>query len=98
MARVELAAAAVEDLDSLIRSHSLPADTRVRVVRSLRSLEQFPNIGPVLMGRWEGFRFILGPWRWMILVYIVEEAGDRVVVVTIQDGRSSAAAATTSDR
>lgn len=92
MARVELAVAAVEDLDNLIRTHSLPADTRARVARSLRSLERFPNIGPGLAGRWEGFRFILGPWRWMILVYVVIEAEDRVVIVTIQDGRSSTAA------
>lgn len=92
MARVELAVAAVEDLDNLIRTHSLPADTRARVARSLRSLAQFPNIGPALTGRWEGFRFILGPWRWMILVYVVIEAEDRVVVVTVQDARSSTAA------
>jgi len=47
-----LAAAAVEDLEALVRSHSLPADTHARVARSL----------------------------------------DRVVVVTIQDGRSWSAA------
>lgn len=92
MARVELAVAAVEDLDNLIRTHSLPADTRARVARSLRSLAHFPNIGPVLTGRWEGFRFILGPWRWLILVYVFIEEEDRVVVVTIQDARSSNAA------
>ena len=92
MARVEFAVAAVEDLEDLIRTHSLPADTRVRVVRSLRSLVQFPKIGPALTGRWEGFRFILGPWRWLILVYVYDEAEDRVVVVTIQDARSSTAA------
>jgi plasmid stabilization system protein ParE len=92
VARVELAVAAVEDLDSLIRTHTLPADTRVRVARSLRSLAQFPNIGPALSGRWEGFRFIVGPWRWLILVYVFMEAEDRVVVVTIQDARSSTAA------
>ena len=92
MARVELAVAAVDDLDALIRTHSLPADTRARVARSLRSLVQFPNIGPALSGRWEGFRFILGPWRWLILVYVYIEPEDRVVVVTIQDARSSAAA------
>jgi plasmid stabilization system protein ParE len=90
--RVELAVTAVEDLDSLIRTHSLPADTRARVTRSLRSLSRFPNIGPALTGRWEGYRFILGPWRWLILVYVFIEADDRVVVVTIQDGRSSTAA------
>ncbi len=92
MARVELAIAAVEDLDSLIRTHSLPADTRERVARSLRSLAQFPKIGPPLAGRWEGFRFILGPWRWLILVYMYIETEDRVAVVTIQDARSSIAA------
>ena len=89
MARVELAAAAVDDLDRLIRTHSLPSDTRHRVARSLRSLAQFPNLGPALSGRWEGFRFILGPWRWLILVYVHLDAEDRVVVVTIQDARSS---------
>lgn len=89
MARVELAAAAVEDLDNLIRTHSLPADTRARVARSLSSLARFPNLGPALAGRWQGFRFILGPWRWLILLYVYIESEDRVVVVTIQDARSS---------
>ena len=92
MPRVELAAAAVEDLRTLIRTHSLPADTASRVARSLRPLERFPLLGPELTGRWEAFRFVLGPWRWMLLVYVVLEPGDRVVVVTIQDARSSTAA------
>ena len=92
MASVELAAAAVEDLDGLIRTHSLPADTRARVARSLRALERFPLMGPELGGRWEDFRFLLGPWRWLLLVYIFIESEDRVVVVTVQDARSSAAA------
>lgn len=92
MARVELAEAAVEDLEALIRTHSLPADTRARVARSLRPLERFPLIGPALTGRWDGFRFVLGPWRWLLLVYVFIEAEDRVVVVTIQDGRSWSAA------
>lgn len=92
MARVELAVAAVEDLDNLVRTHTLPSNTRARVARSLRALERFPLMGPVLSGRWEGFRFLLGPWRWMLLVYVFIEAEDRVVVVTIQDARSSTAA------
>ena len=91
MARVELALAAVEDLETLIRTHSLPADTRARVARSLRGLQRYPLMGPALIGRWEGLRFVLGPWRWMLLVYVFIEAEDRVVVVTIQDGRSSSA-------
>jgi hypothetical protein len=95
VARVELALAAVEDLEGLIRTHSLPADTRARVARSLRGLERFPLMGPALSGHWEGFRFLLGPWRWLLLVYAFIESEDRVVVVTIQDARSSTAAATT---
>jgi hypothetical protein len=92
VASAELAVAAVEDLDALISTHSLPADTRSRVARSLRGLEQFPLMGAPLDDRWEGFRFLLGPWRWLLLVYIFIEHEDRVVVVTIQDGRSAAAA------
>ena len=95
MASVELARAAVEDLDALIRTHSLPPDTRVRVARSLRPLERFPLMGPALSGRWEGFGFLLGPWRWLLLVYIYPEAEHRVVVVTIQDARSAVSATTT---
>ena len=89
MARVELSAAAVDDLDRLVRSHSLPADTKDRLRGSIRSLERFPDLGAELSGRWSGFRFILGPWRWMILVYVKLEDDDRVVIVTIQDGRSA---------
>ena len=90
MARVEFSKAAVQDLDRLILSHSLPADTRTRVKKSLRHLETFPLLGPELHGRWAGLRFILGPWRWMILVYVHLPDEERVVIVTIQDGRSSA--------
>jgi len=92
VASVELSAAAVEDLDALIQALSLPPDTRARVASSLRSLRRFPLMGPELEGRWQGFRFLLGPWRWMLLVYIFMEDEDRVVVVTVQDARSAAAA------
>jgi len=91
VASVELAAAAVEDLDELIRTHSLPPDTRARLARSLVCLERFPLLGPELHGRWEGLRFLLGPWRWLLLVYVFFEAEDRVVVVTIQDARAKTA-------
>jgi hypothetical protein len=88
---VELAASAVEDLDRMILTHTLPADTRARVARSLRPLSRLPLLGPELSGRWAGFRFVLGPWRWMLLVYVLLETEDRIVVVTIQDAGSSAA-------
>jgi hypothetical protein len=89
LARVELSRTAVDDLDELVFTHSLPADTRERIRRILRGLERFPRLGAELQGRWTGFRFVLGPWRWMLLVYVYLEVEDRVVVVTIQDGRSS---------
>ena len=92
MARVELAEAAREDLDRLIVTHSLPADTKERVKRSLRPLEDHPLLGAPLPARWEGLRFVLGPWRWMVIAYEYFEDQDRVVVATIQDGRSSRAA------
>ena len=91
MASVELAHAAVEDLDRLVSALSLPADTRDRLRRALEPLAEFPLLGSELKGRWEGFRFLLGPWRWMICVYVYLEEGDRVVIVTIQDARSSTA-------
>ena len=89
MTRVEISAAAAADLERLIFTHSLPPDTKDRVRKSLRHLEEFPLLGPALHGRWAGFRFVLGPWRWLILVYVFLEDEDRIVVVTIQDGRSS---------
>jgi plasmid stabilization system protein ParE len=89
VARVELSSTAAEDLSRLIRSHSLPRDTRARFKHSIEPLGRFPRIGPEIADRWEGFRFVLGPWRWMIVVYVFLEDEDRVPIVTIQDGRSS---------
>ncbi len=91
MAKVKLSVPAVEDLDRLIVTHSLPGDTRLRVQRSLRVLEQFPRIGRPLEGRWTPIRF-LGPWRWMLIIYSYEEPDDVVLIVAFQDARSSAAA------
>jgi len=48
-------------------------------------------MGRELSGRWAGMRFLLGPWRWLLLVYVFLETEDRVVVVTIQDARCSSA-------
>lgn len=92
MANVELSAVAVEDLETLSLTHSLPADTRHRVKRTLRSLERFPTLGRELSGRWTGYRVLLGPWRWLLIVYVYREEKQRVVVVTMQDARSSTAA------
>ncbi len=91
MSRVEVTAAAVADLDSLILTHSLPGSTRLRVRRSLERLEDFPYIGSELTRRWRGLRFVLGPWRWLLVVYQYRADEDRVVVLAIQDARTSTA-------
>lgn len=93
MATVVVTPTALADLDSLIRTLSLPADSRVRVKASLRALTRFPKLGAPLEDRWIDFRFLLGPWRWMLIVYLYDEPADRVAVVTIQDARSVASAA-----
>ena len=92
MPRIELSPHAVDDLHTLIRTHSLPADTKGRVRRVLEPLASFPYLGKELGGRWSKYRVLLGPWRWMLLAYRVDSAHDRVVVVTIQDARISTAA------
>lgn len=92
MARVEVSKTAAADLEKLIRTHSLPKNTKQRFKRALRPLGRFPRVGPELSGRWSGFRFVLGPWRWMLVVYVHFEDEDSVVIVTIQDARSSSAA------
>jgi hypothetical protein len=55
VARAELSAVAVEDLDRMILTHSLPADTKQRVKRTIAVLEQFPYIGRPLEGRCGSF-------------------------------------------
>jgi plasmid stabilization system protein ParE len=89
MASVVVSAAAQRNLASIIDSHSLPATTSPRVRRALEPLGEFPLLGQPLEGRWAGFRFVLGPWRWMIIVYQYDEALDQVAIVTIRDGRSA---------
>lgn len=96
MACVVVTPTAEADLDCLIRTHSLPTTTRDRVRRSIEPLADFPELGGRLEGRWSAFRFILGPWRWMIIVYRFDHDTERVSVVTIQDGRSSKAATASS--
>jgi hypothetical protein len=86
----------VAELARLITTHSLPADTASRVRRSIEPLADFPLLGASLEGRWRDFRFVLGPWRWMLIVYAYDDEVDLVSVVTIQDGRTSTAATSSS--
>jgi hypothetical protein len=88
MATVVVTPTAASDLATLITSHSLPADTMSRFKRSVAALERFPLLGAPLHGRWAPYRFVLGPWRWMLVVYMHDVVSDRVVIVTVQDARS----------
>ncbi len=92
MASVVVTATAERNIRSLIDTHSLPTSTDKRIRASLEPLRHFPLLGSALGGRWAGYRFILGPWRWMLVVYTYDERLDRVEVFTIQDGRSARAA------
>ena len=91
MATVIVTPTAIADLDRLITTHTLPTDSVERFKRSVSVLERFPEIGAPLRGRWASFRFVLGPWRWMLVVYVYDRAADRVAIVTIQDSRSGKA-------
>ena len=62
-----------------------------RFERSIDPISQFPLLGAPLSGRWSGYRFVLGPWRWMLVVYEYNETHDNVGIVTIQDARSAGA-------
>ena len=46
-------------------------------------------MGRELTGRWKGCRFLLGPWRWLLLVYVYLEDEQRVVVIAAGDARSA---------
>lgn len=89
MARVVVADAAASDLRNLIRTHRLPDAAAERVQRSLRPLADFPELGPELGGSFAPRRFLLGPWRWMILVYRFDPDRDLVAILAIVDGRTS---------
>lgn len=86
---VQLTAGATSQLHDLIDTHGLPPDTRSRLGRILQSLARFPEMGAALEpgAPSPGLRFLLGPWRWMLIVYTI--LGDRVVVVAIEDARNS---------
>lgn len=93
MAKVRVSPTAADALARLILTHSLPADTNERFKRSVAPLEEFPRLGRELEGAgFGGMRFILGPWRWLVVVYSYELDADEVWILTVEDARSSTAA------
>ncbi len=93
MARLEWSESALLGLDRLRLTHSLPADTRERIEASAAPLARFPRLGPELRALPDGgeLRFLIGPWPWLIVVYLYVEADDRVVIASIEDGRAATA-------
>jgi hypothetical protein len=88
---VQLTATAVGHLDELIVTHSLPSDTRARLRRSLAILTDSPSVGSRLPEPHDDLRFLLGPWRWLLVVYRYDRATDTVLVLALEDVRSNAA-------
>jgi plasmid stabilization system protein ParE len=94
VAKVVVARRARSDLAQLIDTHSLPANTRERLRASIEPLASFPQIGKRLTGRWRGFRVVLGPWAWMLMVYVYDATTSTVTVVAIHDARTMSSATT----
>ena len=92
MASVLVSPRARRNLERWIQTHSLPASTVGRFAASIEPLAAFPSIGAPLGGRWSGYRFVLGPWRSMLIVYEYHQDQDLVGIVTVQDSRYSGAA------
>ena len=92
MARIVVTESAVRSLEALIDSHSLPGDTRVRIRRTLQALERFPLLGPALDSAHSELRFLLGPWRWLVIVYAYRPQDDLIAVLAFEDGHSAESA------
>ena len=89
MPTIEVTRLAREELRELIKTRNLPADTPERLSRSLLTLEEFPRAGKQLSGVWRECRALIGPWGWLIVVYMYVESEDRVVILAFHDGRTS---------
>jgi plasmid stabilization system protein ParE len=87
MSQVRVTHRARKDLDEWQRRRTLPDDAVARLRAAIEPLERFPELGVALTGRWSGYRLLLGPWRWMLVVYRVD--ADGVTIMTIQDARRS---------
>ncbi|MDQ3646378.1 MAG: type II toxin-antitoxin system RelE/ParE family toxin [Actinomycetota bacterium] len=90
MARVLVTDTAARDLRDLIRTHRLPTDTNERVKRSVAPLSDFPELGAELGGGFAPRRFLLGPWRWMVVIYRFYPESNLVAILAFVDGRTSA--------
>lgn len=92
MPTVDVTRQARDELRKLDETRDLPTDARKRVSRSLLTLEEFPRAGRKLSGPWRDCRALIGPWGWLIIVYVFFEAEDRAAVIAFHDARTSEAA------
>ena len=92
MPTIEVTRLARDELRNLIETRQLPTDTPERVSRSLLTLDEFPRAGKQLSGVWRDCRALIGPWAWLIVVYMYIQAEDRVVIIAFHDARTSDAA------
>ncbi len=92
MARIVVTETAARSLAELVVSHSLPEDTADRLRRTLAPLERFPLFGPAYDPARPELRFLIGPWRWLVIVYAYREPEDLVAVLAFEDGRSASSA------
>jgi hypothetical protein len=92
--RLVVTETAARSLADLIDSHSLPVDTHDRIRHSLEPLKRFPLFGAALDAASPQLRFLIGPWRWLVIVYAYREADDTVAIIAFEDGRSARSATT----
>ncbi len=90
MTKLEWSQQALSNLDRLVLTHSLSPDTRERIEASAQPLQRFPRIGPEIRTLADGsLRFLIGPWPWLLIIYLYLEADERVVIVSVEDGRAA---------
>jgi plasmid stabilization system protein ParE len=89
LASVIVTPTAQRNLATLIRTHSLPHSTLARFRQSLQPLRDFPLIGARLPRPGPELRFVLGPWRWMVIVYRYYDESAQVRIISIHDARSA---------
>ena len=91
MTQLEWSERALSDLHELVPTHHLPADTRDRIESSAKPLERFPRFGPEVGKLPDGaeLHFLIGPWPWLMIIYLYIESEDRIGVVSIEDGRAA---------
>ena len=91
MTRGELTELARQDLETLIRTRELPAQTYVHVRAARWQLSLFPESGQALTGRYDGLHAAEVAWGWLALVYEYDRSEDVVTVIAFYDIRTRGA-------